>query len=96
MNLDRGAIQTHVSDVNGQDLLRLQPRKDPIQDAGLAPAVHPRVDGMPIAEMLRQTPPFTAMLDHIKQGVEQFQIFRFDVAALARQAISYTFKLALS
>ena len=75
-------------DSDGKDLLRLQPREDAIQDPGLAPAVHPRVDGMPIAEMLRQTAPFATVLDHKQQGVEQLQIAHAHIAALPRQAIS--------
>ena len=82
-------------DVDGQDLFRLQPGKDPIQNARLAPAIHPRIDGMPIAKMLRQTAPFTTMLHHIQQGVKQLQIGDADVAALAWQAISNALKLAL-
>ena len=96
MHFDRGAVQAHVFDVDGQDLLLLQAGKDPVQDAGLAPAIHPGVDGMPIAEMLRQTAPFTAMLHHIQQSIEQLQICHAYVAALPRQAVSYTLKLTFS
>jgi len=53
MYLDRCAVQAHVFDVNGQDLFLLQSGKDPIQDPGFAPAIHPGVDGMPIAKILR-------------------------------------------
>jgi hypothetical protein len=34
--------------VNGQNLFRLQPGKDPIQNPGFAPTIHSRVDGMPL------------------------------------------------
>jgi len=92
---DGRAIQAHVFDVDGQDLFLLQSGKDPIQDAGLAPAIHPRIDGVPIAKMLRQTAPFAAMLDNIQQRVKQLQIGDADVAALAWQAISNALKLVL-
>ena len=61
MRFDGRAVQAYVFDVNGQNLLLLQLGKDPVQDPGFAPAIHPRVDGMPIAKMLRQTAPFAAM-----------------------------------
>ena len=94
MDFDRGAVQTHIFHVNGQDLFRLETGKDPVQDPGLAPAVHPGVDGMPIAKVFGQTPPFAAMLDHVQQRIEQLQIGHPDVATLARQAIGNPLKLA--
>jgi len=70
MHFYRGAVQAHVFDVNGQDLFRLETGKNPIQDPGFAPAIHPRVDGVPIAKILRQTAPFAAILHDIQQRVE--------------------------
>ena len=95
MHFDGRAVQTHVFDMNGQDLLLLQPGKDPIQDTGFAPAIHSCVDGMPIAKMFGQTAPFAAILNDIEQGVEQLQIGYVHVAALAWKAISNALKLAL-
>ena len=96
VDFDRGAVQADVFEADGQDLLFLQPGKDSIQDAGFAPAVHPRVDGMPIAQMFGQTPPFAAMLHHVQQGVKQLQIGHAHIAALPRQAISDALILTLS
>jgi hypothetical protein len=76
-----------VFDPDGQDLLLLQPGQDPIQHPGLAPPVHPGVDGVPIAQFLGQTPPFATMLHHMEQRVEQLQIGYAHIAPLARQAI---------
>jgi len=73
----------------------LQPGKDPVQDPGFAPAIHPRVDGVPIAKMLRQPTPFAVMLHHIEQRIEQLQIGHADVPALTWQAIGNALKLAL-
>jgi len=92
---DGRAVQAYVLDVNGQDLFFLESGKDSIQDAGFAPAIHSRVDGMPIAEMLRQTSPFAAMLHDVQQRVEQLQIGHANVASLAWQAISNLLKLVL-
>jgi len=96
VNFDGGAVQAHVFYSDGQDLLFLQPGKDPVQDARLAPSVHPRVDRMPVAQMLGQAAPLATMLDHIKQSIEKLQIGHADIAALSRQAISDTLILTLS
>jgi hypothetical protein len=84
-----------VFDVNSQDLLLLQSGEYPIQNPSLAPAIHPRVDAMPVAKMLWQAAPFTAMLNNTQQRVEQLQIGCFDVAALPWQTISNALKLTL-
>ena len=86
MNLDGGAVQAHMFDSDGQDLLFLQPGENPVQYARLAPAAHPCVDGMPVAEMFRQAAPFATVFHHIQQGVEKLQVGDFDIAALPRQA----------
>jgi hypothetical protein len=92
---DGRTVQAHVFDVNGQDLFLLQPGKNPIQDAGFAPAIHPRIDRMPIAKILRQAAPFAAILNYVQQRVKQLQIGDADVAALAWQAICNALKLSL-
>ncbi len=53
MNFDDGAVQRNGLDLDTNDLFLLQLRKKPIQDAGLGPAAHAGVDGMPVAEPLR-------------------------------------------
>jgi len=95
MHFDGGAVQAHLFNPDGQDLLLLQPGKDAVQHPGLAPAVHPRVDRMPVAKMPRQPSPFATMLHHIEQSVEQLQIGHAHIAALPRQAISDALKLTL-
>lgn len=95
MHFDGGAVQAHMLDPDGQDLLLLQPGKDPVQNTGLAPAVHPRIDGMPVAQTLGQATPFATMLDHIKQRIEQLQIRHAHIAPLSRQAISNSLILTL-
>jgi hypothetical protein len=76
-----GAIQTHVLDSDGQNLLLLQPSENPIQHSRFTPAIHPRVDRMPVAKLLWQASPFATMLHHIKEGIEQLQIGHAHVAA---------------
>jgi hypothetical protein len=87
MHFDRGAVQAHVLPADGQDLFLLQPGKNPIQHSRFAPAIHPRVDGMPVAKVFGQASPLAAMLYHIKQSIEQLQIGHAHIAALPRQAI---------
>jgi hypothetical protein len=95
MHFDAGAVQAHRFDADGQDLLLLQPSKNPVQHSGFAPAVHPRVDRMPVTPMLGQSSPFATILHYVKQSVEQLQIGHAHIAALSRQAISNALKLTL-
>ena len=87
MHFDRGAIQTHVLDSDGQNLFLLQPGEDPVQHPRFTPAIHPRVDRMPVAKLFGQATPFATVLYHIKERIEQLQIGHTHVAALPRQAV---------
>ena len=51
------------------------------------PAIHPRVDRVPVAKLFGQAAPFATMLHHIKQGVKQSQIGHAHIPTLPRQAI---------
>ena len=84
MNFDDGAVQRNGLDLDTNDLLLLQLRKEPIQDAGLGPAAHTGVDGMPVAEPLRQAPPFTPMFGDEQNGVEYLKIGVTYIAPLSR------------
>jgi oxalate decarboxylase/phosphoglucose isomerase-like protein (cupin superfamily) len=94
MHFDRRAVQAHVFPADGQDLLFLQPREDPVQYPRFTPAIHPRVDGMPVAKLFRQAAPFAAMLHHVKQSIEQLEIAHADIASLPRQTIGNLFILS--
>jgi hypothetical protein len=87
MHFDRGAIQAHVLAAEGQNLFLLQSGEDPVQHSRFTPAIHPRVDRVPVAKLFGQATPFATMLHHIKQGVKQLQIGHANVATLPRQAI---------
>jgi len=87
MHFDRRAVQAHVFPADGQDLLFLQPREDPVQHPRFTPAIHPRVDGMPVAKLFRQAAPFAAMLHHVKQSIEQLEIAHAYIASLPWQTI---------
>ena len=86
MHFDGGRVQFHGLDPDAHDLLPLQLLKDAIQHAVLGPAIHAGVDGVPVAKSLRQSAPLAALLGHVQQRVEHWQVANSDVASLARQA----------
>ena len=57
------------------------------QDTGLGPAVHARVDRVPVAEPFGQSAPLAAMLGHIEDGVDYLQVAQADIAALLGQTV---------
>jgi hypothetical protein len=74
MHLDCGTVQPDGFDLDADDLSMLQLRKYPIQHSVLRPAVHPGVDGVPVAEPLGQATPFAALLGNIQERVQHPQI----------------------
>src|SRR3989304_6887619 len=86
MPLDGGRVQFYGLDLNAHDLLPLQPLKDGIQHAGVGPATHAGVDGVPVAKTLRQSAPLAPLLGHVQQRVEHLQVGEADIASLARKA----------
>jgi hypothetical protein len=87
MDLDCRTVQCHGFDFDAHNLLLLQLGEYPIQDATLRPAIHPRVDRMPITEPLGQTAPFAALLRHIEDRVQYSEIGQTYVATLHRQTV---------
>jgi hypothetical protein len=86
MHLDGGRVQMDGLDLEAHDLLPLQLFKDVVQYAVLGPAIHARVDGVPIAKTLRQSAPLAPLLGHVQQCVEHLQVGKADIASLARKA----------
>lgn len=87
MNLDAGGVQRYRFDLDAHDLRPLQLLEHAIKDAGLGPAVHARVDRVPIAEALGQSAPFATVLGHIEDGVDHLQVAQTDIAALPGQTV---------
>jgi hypothetical protein len=85
MHLDRGRVQRHGFELDADDLLDLQLLEHPVQNPSLRPAAHPHINGMPAAEPLRKTPPFTALLGHIKHCVEHLEVAQAHVPTLHGQ-----------
>ncbi len=67
----------------------------PVEHPVPGPAVHPGVDGVPVADPGRQPPPLAAMLGDVQDGVEHLQVRQADVAALHRQGGRNAFVLSL-
>lgn len=86
MHLDDGRVQLDGFDLEAHDLLPLQALEDALQHAALGPAVHARIDGVPVAETLGQSAPLAALLSHVQQCVEHLQVGETNIAPLPRQA----------
>jgi hypothetical protein len=87
MDLHHSAVQAHRFDLDTYNLSMLQLFEHAIEHAILGPAVHTRIDGVPIAEPLGQPAPFAAMLGHVQDPVEHTQIRVIYVTALLGQAV---------
>jgi len=84
MDFDDGTIQGHGFDLHAENPSMLQLCKYAIQHPALRPAIHARVDGMPVAEPLGQRTPFAALLSDVQDGIAHLQIVERDVAAWRR------------
>src|SRR5579862_5073135 len=87
MNLDNRAVQTHRFDLDADELLALQLRKQAVEHTSLGPAFHARVDRMPITKSLRQGSPLATILGHIEDGINHVEVLVRDVAVLTRQVL---------
>ena len=70
MNLDACGVQRNCFDLDADYLCALQFLEHAIQDASFGPAIHSRVDGVPVAKPLGQTSPLAAMLSHKKDRID--------------------------
>jgi hypothetical protein len=70
MDLDDGAVQRHGFDPDAHDLGPLQLLEHTVEYAALGPAVHARVDGVPVAEPLGQAAPLATVLRDVQDGVQ--------------------------
>ena len=85
MYFDDRTVHRHGLDLNPDDLLLLESRKDPVHDAGFSPAIHSSVDCVPIAIAFRQSAPFAAVLSDVQNRVEYLKVGEAHVAALTRK-----------
>jgi hypothetical protein len=94
VNLDRGAVQANGLDLYSDHLLHLQLLKHPVQNTCLRPSIHPRVNRMPISELLWQAAPLAAMLGNMQDSVHDSKVINADVAPLYRQQMLDDLKLS--
>src|SRR5580658_3622792 len=85
MNFNNRAVQTHRFDLDADELLALQLRKQAVQHTGLGPAVHACIDRVPVAKSLRQRTPLAAVLSHIEDGIDHVEVLVRDIPMLTRQ-----------
>jgi hypothetical protein len=65
----------------------LQALEHSTQYAGLGPAAHTGIYGMPSAKTFGQTAPFAPLFSNVQDGIQNLQVRETDIATLARQAI---------
>jgi len=95
MHFHAGAVQAERLDLDADDPVPLQLLEHAVQHAVLRPAVHPRVNRVPIAEPFRQPAPFAAVFGHEKDRVEHLQIRKHHVPPLPREQRGDLFILSL-
>lgn len=87
MDLDACGVQRDGFDPDTHDLRTLQLLEHAIQDASFGPAIHARVNRVPVAEAFGQSAPLATMFGHIKDRIDHLQIAQADVATLPGQAV---------
>jgi hypothetical protein len=82
MHFDDSAVQADRLDLDAHDLSMLQFLEHAIEYSALGPAIHARIDGVPIAEAIGQSAPFATVLSHVQDRIDYAQIRMADVAPL--------------
>jgi hypothetical protein len=73
-------VQAERLNAEAHHLLSWQLLENPVQRTAFRPAVHARIDGMPGAEPLRQTPPLASVLGNVEYGIEKLPVRHPNVA----------------
>jgi len=87
MHFDDSAVQADRLDLDAHDLSMLQFLEHAIEYSALGPAIHARIDGVPIAEAIGQSAPFATVLSHVQDRIDYAQIRMAYVAPLLGQAM---------
>ena len=96
MYFDDGAVQTHRFDPDAHQLLMLQFLEQSIQNTRFRPAIHARVDRVPVAKALGQAAPFAAIFCYKQNRVHDLKVAERDIAALNWQKFLDPTELLLS
>jgi hypothetical protein len=89
MNFDDGAVERKSICIETDQLLLLQPSKNPVKHAVSAPAAHAGIDAVPIAEIAWKTSPFAPMFE----DVQHREVVNCDIASMTQEDIGYFFVL---
>ncbi len=81
MHLGAGAVEAEAIKALVRQLLLQQRRKQPREHARLGPAARPHVDRAPLAAALRKGAPLAAVLQDMRQGVDDDDV---GISALPR------------
>jgi hypothetical protein len=74
MYLNRSRVLTESFNANAYDLLHLELLEDAIQYAALGPAIHARVDGVPVPKTCGKAAPLASLLGYIQNGIQRFKV----------------------
>ena len=85
MHLDESGVRADGFDANPHQALALQVLEVPVEHAGLGPAAHARVDGVPGAVVRGQRAPLAAVGRDEADGIDHVEVVQAHVAALAGQ-----------
>jgi hypothetical protein len=87
MHFHRSRVQAESLDPDTHNLFQLQFLKHSIQRTALGPAIHARVDGMPVPKTLGQPTPLASMLRHVQYGIQKLLVRKTYIATLHWQAV---------
>ena len=82
MNFNDRAIERNRFNLDANDLRLLQSLEQAVEDTFLAPAIHSRLDRVPVSKAFRTTTPFAALFSDVQDGVQHIKVSETNVAAL--------------
>ena len=85
MNLHARAIDRYRFDLDPNELLTLHLFEQAIENICLGPAIHARIDRVPVAKARGQSGPLATVLRHIEDGVDHLKTTNRDIASLYRE-----------
>ena len=87
MNLNNSTVERDGFDLDRDQAFTLKPLKDSIKHSVLAPPAHARVNGVPVAKLLRQAAPLATVFGNIQDGVKNLKVVLGNIASLAWKTI---------
>jgi hypothetical protein len=87
MNLDDRTVQTRRFNRDADKFLAPQLCKQRIEHAGPPPAIHARIDRMPVTKSLWQRSSLAAALGYREDCIDHVEILVRDMAALTTQVL---------